>query len=122
MGGLAELCEKIGGDLAEIQDDRLAVDIVAHPARIVPGGDRDVGVPELRRHVPQLNARGQQLRGVRVAEILEPSVAELRALENPPPLATTEVAGIHNLFAVPTPCQELPWADARTILPTISEG
>ncbi len=95
MGGLAELREKIGGDLAEIQDDGLAVDIVAHPARIVPGGDRDVGVPELRRHVPQLNARGQQLRGVRVAEILEPSVAELRALENPPPLATTEVARIH---------------------------
>jgi hypothetical protein len=67
----------------------------------VLGRDRDVRVPELFRHVPELHTGCQELAGERVPQILEASVANRGALEDAAPLDQTEDAGIADGQDVP---------------------
>jgi hypothetical protein len=69
-----------------MQPHRFAVYLRFDPPRIVLGSDREVRVTELPRHVPELHTGRQQLVREGVAQILETSVADLGALENPAPL------------------------------------
>jgi hypothetical protein len=54
-------------------------------------------VAELGGDVPELNPGGEELGGVGMAQILESPVPDFRPLQNPPPLAFSEVRRIDPL-------------------------
>ncbi len=69
-GGVTpESRQQVRGDLAQLELHRLAVSVALDPARVVARGHRHVSVAQLRRDAAKLNARREELRGERVAEL-----------------------------------------------------
>ena len=69
VGSLPSRASRSAGDLAQLELHRLAVSVALDPARVVARGHRHVSVAQLRRDAAKLNARREELRGERVAEL-----------------------------------------------------
>src|SRR5262245_22968894 len=64
--------QEVRRHLAGPHIERLAVGVIPSPAGVVASGYRHVGVAELAGDVAELDAAGEEPRGVGVAEILGP--------------------------------------------------
>ena len=91
MGPLCEPREEVGRYFAEFERHRFAVEVPAGPPRVVSRRDRHVRMAQLPRDVAELNARGKELRGECVAQVLGRAALDPSAPEDASPVAVAEV-------------------------------